>query len=58
MELIKGTKCRKCGSKGIYLESDMGVWYEHCLMCGYQAPLPEVEPGRTNGVHPAEDIAR
>jgi len=43
VELIKGKCCRKCGSNNIYLDYDLGCWYEHCLICGYTAPLEEIE---------------
>jgi|GEM_PF-1084975 len=43
MKIIKGKYCQKCGSKNIYLEYDMGRWYEHCLICGYTTPLEEIE---------------
>ena len=44
MEVIKGKCCHKCGSKNVYLDYDLGRWYEHCLICGYTASLEEIEP--------------
>lgn len=48
---VKGKQCRKCSSKNVYLEHDLGQWYEHCLICGFTAPLEEIK------LHP-EDMVR
>lgn len=35
--------CHKCGSQSVYLEYDLGSWYEHCLICGFLSPLEEIK---------------
>jgi hypothetical protein len=51
---IRGKQCQKCSSKNVYLEHDLGQWYEHCLICGYIAPLEEMKLITDNMVNSAE----
>ena len=55
-QVKKGNYCQKCGSKNVYLDYDLG-WYEHCLICGYTAPLKEMEPLKQEELSWPNDIS-
>ena len=57
MTMIKDKPCRKCGSRNVYLEYDIGRWFEHCLICGYTTPLEEVEPSSDKDATWPNDIS-
>jgi hypothetical protein len=39
MDKIHGQgRCKKCGGN-LYLEKDVGGWYEGCLQCGYSRDM-------------------
>jgi len=59
MQMIKGKCCHKCGGKSVYLDYDYtpGCWYEHCLICGYTAPLAEIEPEKKDEASWPNDVS-
>jgi hypothetical protein len=57
MNLIKGECCQKCGSKNVYLDYDLGRWYEHCLICGYTVPLEEIKPAKEDEASWPDDVS-
>lgn len=57
MQPIKRTCCKRCKSKSVYLENDMGDWYEHCLICGFISPLEMIEPVNSKDISWPDNVS-